>query len=122
MKMAARIALGAVEYIFTVILTSCFMMVILRWALSPYHGFEMMLRVSIGGLILTVAFLSHYYSCRLITSRSRPIRIIGSVALAAVTTAITIPVSSLISDFLEIPVKNYKLVQVSRQPIGLCAR
>jgi len=68
LKIAVRIALGAVEYVFTLILTSCFMMVILRWALSPYHGFEMMLRVSIGGLILTVTFLSHYYSYRLITS------------------------------------------------------
>ena len=103
MKMAARIALGAVEYIFTLILTSCFMMAVLRWVLNPNRGTDLMLPAFCSGLALTVIFLSNYYFFRLIRCQSLPFRIVGSIVLGVVSTAITIPASVLISELLELP-------------------
>jgi hypothetical protein len=103
MRVAARIALGAVEYIFTLILTSCFMMAVFRWVLNPNRGTGLMLPVFCGGLALTVVFLSNYYFFRLIRCRSMPFRILGSIALGVISTVITVPASELISQFLELP-------------------
>jgi len=103
MRKAARIALGIVEYVFTLILASCFMMVVFRWVLNPNRGTDLMLPAFCSGLALTVIFLSNYYSFRLITCQSLPFRIVGSIVLAVVSTAITIPASVLISQFLELP-------------------
>jgi hypothetical protein len=100
---AARIALGAVEYMFTLVVTSCFMMVVLRWTINPNHGFKLMLPLFCGGLALTLVFLSNYYFFRLIACRSLPLRIVGSIVVGAVSTSITIPASVLISEFLELP-------------------
>lgn len=103
MKIAARIALGAVEYIFTLILTSCFMMAILRWVLNPNRSTDLMLPAFCSGLILTAVFLSNYYFFRLITCRSLPFRLVASIVLGVVSTAITIPGGDLIRLFLELP-------------------
>lgn len=101
--MAARIALGVVEYAFTLILTSCFMMVVWRWALKPDRGTELVLPMFCGGLALTLIFLANYYFFRLITCTSLPFRLLGSIVLGVVSTAITIPASFLVSDLLELP-------------------
>lgn len=103
MKIAARIALGAVEYIFTLILTSCFMMVVWRWVLNPDRGTELMLPVFCSGLALTLIFLANYYFVRLIICQSLSFRLLGSIVLSVVSTAITIPASFLVSDLLELP-------------------
>jgi len=103
MKIAARIALGAVEYIFTLILTSCFMMAVLRWVLSPNRDTYLMLPVFCSGLALTLVFLSNYYFFRLIRCHSLLSRIVGSIALGVVSTAITIPAGDLVRLFLELP-------------------
>lgn len=80
------------------------MMVVLRWVLNPSRSdLSMMLMVYIGALALTVTFLSNYYCFRLITCQSWPFRILGSIALAVVSTAITVPASEVISHFLELP-------------------
>ena len=97
------VALGGVEYVFTLILTSCFMMAVLHWALDPNRDTKMMLPVFCGGLALTVLFLSDYYFFRLIRCKSMPLRIVGSLGLAGVTTALTIPGGFLISDLLGLP-------------------
>ena len=103
MKIAARIALGAAEYIFTLILTSCFMMAILRWVLNPNRSTTLMLPVFFSGLALTVIFLSNYYFFRLIRCQSLPIRLVASLALGVVSTAITVPAAELLSLLLELP-------------------
>lgn len=98
-----KVALGSVEYVFTLIITSCFMMVILRWVLNPNRDTKMMLPVLCGGLALTVLFLSDYYFFRLIRCQSLLFRVVGSVVLAGVTTVLTIPASDLISHCLDLP-------------------
>src|ERR1700730_18634895 len=103
MKKAVSVALGAAEYVFTLVLTSCFMMAVLRWALSPNRGLNMMVTVCVSGLALTATFLSIYYSFRLFMCQSLPLRIVASIGLAVMSTAITIPAGDLISRFLEIP-------------------
>jgi hypothetical protein len=103
MRKAGVIALGSVEYVLTLVFTSCFMMAIWRWVLDPDRDTKMMLPVFCGGLALTVIFLSDYYFFRLIRCRSLPFRIVGSVLLAGLTTALTIPGGFLISDLLELP-------------------
>lgn len=79
------------------------MMAVLCWALDPNRGTKMMVPVFCGGLALTVLFLSDYYLFRLIRCKSMPLRIVGSIALAGVTTAPTIPGSFLIRDSLQLP-------------------
>lgn len=107
MKKAASIILGATEYVFTLVLTSCFMMAVLRWTLNPSRpDFGMMLIAFISGLAMTVTFLSVYYYYRLFICQSLPLHIAGSIALAVVSTAITIPASELISRFLELPSRH----------------
>ena len=79
------------------------MMAVLRWVLNPNRSTHMMLPVFCGGLALTVIFLGDYYFFRLIRCRSLPWRIVGSVVLGALTTALTIPGSEFVSKLLELP-------------------
>lgn len=58
MRKAGLIALGSVEYVRTLIVTSYFMMVIWRRGLDPDRDTKMMLPVFCGGLALAVLFLS----------------------------------------------------------------
>jgi len=102
-KIVARIAVGVVEYVFSLVLTSCFMMVVWRWVLNPNRSTYLMLPAFCIGLALTVMFLSNYYFFRLIISQSLSIRVVGSIVLGVVSTAITIPGSFLISELLELP-------------------
>lgn len=103
MRRVALVALGSVEYVFTLLITSCFMMAVLRWVLNPNRDTKMMLPVFCGGLAVTVLFLSDYYFFRLIRCQSLPWRIVGAVVLGAITTALTIPGSAFVSEFLELP-------------------
>jgi hypothetical protein len=103
MRKAARIALGVVEYVFTLILASCFMMAVFRWVLNPNRRTDLMLPAFCGGLALTVIFLANYYFFRLVTCQSLALRIVGSITLAGISTVITIPASDLIRQLLELP-------------------
>jgi hypothetical protein len=103
MRKTALVAVGFVEYLFTLILTSCFMMAILRWVLHPNRSPGQMLPAFFSGLILTAAFLSNYYFFRLITCRSLSFRVLGSIVLGVVSAAITVPGGDLISVVLELP-------------------
>jgi hypothetical protein len=107
MRVVARIALGAGEYIFTLILTSCFMMAILHWVMNPNRDPEMMLPAFCSGLLLTAVFLSNYDFVRLITCRSLPFRVGGSIVLGVVSAAVTVPAGDLIGLFLELPAQNH---------------
>lgn len=79
------------------------MMAVLRWTLNRNRDTKMMLPVFCMGLTLAVIFLSNYYFVRLIRCQSLLFRIVGSIVLAVVTTALTIPANDLISQFLELP-------------------
>gem|GEM_PF-5238103 len=37
MRKTALVAVGFVEYVFTLVITSCFMMAVWRWVLNPNH-------------------------------------------------------------------------------------
>jgi hypothetical protein len=110
MRTTALVVLGILEYVFSLIITSCLMMAVIHWVLNPDRDTKMMLPVFCGGLALTVLFLSDYYFFRLIRCKSMPLRIVASIVLAVVTTTLTIPGGVLLGELLELPSRNYWLM------------
>lgn len=110
MRKAGLIALGSIEYLFSLIVTSCLMMAVTHWVLNPDRDTKMMLPVFCGGLAVTILFLSDYYYFRLIRCKSMPFRIVGSITLAGVSTALTIPGGILLAELLELPSRNHWLM------------
>ncbi len=110
MRKAALVALGSVEYVFSLVVTSCLMMAVLHWVFNPERDTRMMLPVFCGGLVVTVLFLSDYYFCRVIRCKSMPFRVAGSIALAGLSTALTIPGGILLAEVLELPSRSHWLM------------
>jgi hypothetical protein len=100
----ASLALKAVDYIATLFFASCLMTGVLRWALGS-DRFESgtSATVCIIGLALNATLLSIYYWFRLFVRQPLLLRILESIVLAIVSTAITIPASSLIEQAFGLP-------------------